>query len=191
MSRQRNVIDVGLALVYGILAALCLPMVVTAATAAPVMVAPLVVSAGLCLIFGRLAIKRWKSSAKGLQSESAQTDAEPRDLQPGEFFTRVVGSSHANSDGSDRQESIRKYCTPGAPLTMAREPHNSFDSNAIAVRCGGTQIGYLTGEIAEKFAADVDSGKLVLSGRVTNITGGTQDKPTLGVNIVLTRTQNP
>jgi len=74
---------------------------------------------------------------------------------------------------------------------MAREPHNSFDSNAIAVRCGGTQIGYLTGEIAEKFAADVDSGKLVLSGRVTNITGGTQDKPTLGVNIVLTRTQNP
>lgn len=33
--------------------------------------------------------------------------------------------------------------------TLVREPHNTYDPNAVAVWCDGEQIGYLPGDVAK------------------------------------------
>lgn len=186
---QRSIIDMGLAVFYAIISSTFVLTGLTMFSVGSFPTAPLVICGLLAVVFGRLAFKRWRPAAT--ESASHNTGAtDVRQLREGEFYTRVAGTSHKNHDGTDRQKLIRQHCAPGSPLIMEREPNNSSDSNAITVYCGGVQIGFLTGEIATKFAPAVDSGALSLSGRVTEVTGGTRAKPTLGVNIVLTRTEH-
>lgn len=189
MSTRRSIIDMGLAVVYGFLSLMCVLTGITLSLGAQVLVFPLLMCAGLAFFLGRLAYKRWVPKTGLKQFKHKQQHEDVRTLEAGEFFTRVVGTSHANPDGSDRQAAIKEHCAAGALLTMVREPQNSFDSNAIGVYCSGAQIGYLTSEIADQYAPEIDAGKLRLSGRVTDVTGGTRQKPTLGVNIVLTRAE--
>jgi hypothetical protein len=42
-----------------------------------------------------------------------------------------------------RAEAIVKALTPGADLTLVREPDNKFDKNAVAVYAGAERIGYI------------------------------------------------
>jgi len=81
------------------------------------------------------------------------------------------------------------------PLIFKREPANSHDANAIAIWIKArafifftseVQIGYLNADLAAEMARHIDHGGR-LTGTVTEVTGGRGSKPTLGVNILLTK----
>ena len=66
------------------------------------------------------------------------------------YDTKVVGVSKNNSDGSSRQEIIKKEVEEDDKLGIEAEPDNPFDANAIKVLSKfGNQIGYLSKEMAE------------------------------------------
>jgi hypothetical protein len=100
-----------------------------------------------------------------------------------EFFTKIVGVSKANADGSDRQQLIGQS-EAGQFLDAVRERNNVHDRKAIAV-CDrrGRQFGYLSREVAQELAGLMDRGHHQVRVRITEITGGTSDRPTLGVNV--------
>lgn len=95
---------------------------------------------------------------------------------PRTLHTKVRGVTATNDDGSDRQKIVR-CCKPGEMLSLVREPKNRYDRNAVAVyRKGGwllgvQQIGYLSEDLAEEFAARLDSGERI-EARVSEVTGG-------------------
>ena len=108
-----------------------------------------------------------------------------------QFFTKVVGVSHRNKDGSRRQEIIDAFCEPGMTLILRREPLNPHDSNAIGVWIKGRaliifraelQIGYLSREVAAEPSEHLDRGGIV-DAFISDVTGGTRSKTTRGVNI--------
>ena len=96
--------------------------------------------------------------------------------------TKVYGVSFLNEDGSSRQEYIRKYCRRGQKLLLLPEPENEHDPNAVGVWLitGGEplQIGYLD----KRLASELERGQNYHA-VVEQVTGGTADKPTHGVNI--------
>jgi hypothetical protein len=99
-----------------------------------------------------------------------------------DFNSKVVGVTRHNHDGSDRQE-IARACSGGERLTLRREPDNPQDANAVAVfRGNGDQVGYLSAGVAEQIAPLLDAGAPVMA-VVSEVTGGTPDRPTYGVNI--------
>jgi hypothetical protein len=97
------------------------------------------------------------------------------------FFTKIVGVTKANSDGSDRQEIIGETLGTGDMLDLKREPNNRYDRNAIAIYYYDDQIGYLSANVAKELAPLMDSHWLILA-TVVEITGGSNDRP-YGVNI--------
>ena len=112
------------------------------------------------------------------------------------IHTKVVGVTFQNSDGSDRQDIIRRRCRSGDELALSSEPDNPHADHAVAVYVtkkgwlGGVktyQIGYLPDDSgAGQEAFDhIESGRGGAA-QINEITGGTRDKPTLGVNIKIT-----
>jgi hypothetical protein len=100
--------------------------------------------------------------------------------KPG-FFTKVVGVSYENKDGTSRQ-SIIERCRPGEILRLVREPDNPHDTNAVKVlRQNGEQLGYLPGHVVMTgLARDMDRGNYFRV-EVEAITRGGEQ--ILGVNI--------
>ena len=81
------------------------------------------------------------------------------------------------------------------PLIFKREPSNPYDADAVGVWIkarallfftSDVQIGYLTAHLAKEMARYIDKGGHLV-GHITEVTGGTHDKPTLGVNILVTK----
>jgi len=117
-------------------------------------------------------------------------------MTTGKFHAMVAGVTMKNPNGKSRQDYIHTYCKPGMPIMLRREPNNPYDSNAVGVWIlaralwvftDDVQIGYLpAGHVAEEIARHMDRGGTV-TGEIVNITGGTHDKPTLGVNILLNK----
>ena len=79
---------------------------------------------------------------------------------------------------------------------MKREPKNPYDANAVGVWVmarvlvfitAEMQIGYLNKDVAREVAPHMDAGGKVTA-KISEVTGGTQGKSTLGVNIALTVT---
>lgn len=101
--------------------------------------------------------------------------------------TKIVGVTHFNADGRSRQEIIKTKVKPGMRLRFIREPYNPYDRNAISVWIsGGEQLGYLSRWRAEDFVHFIDKGTLILTGTVTEVTGGGfLFKRNYGVNIML------
>jgi len=110
------------------------------------------------------------------------------------FHSKISGTSHKNSDGSDRQDYIKRYVKAGDELVLAPEPYNPVSPAAIALfvmRETGTlrksrealQLGYVSGELAPEILRMLADGKRV---RVvaSEVTGGTRDKPNRGVNLL-------
>lgn len=98
-----------------------------------------------------------------------------------EFNSKVVGVTFDR-----RQETVAKL-REGDPLDLVREPHNaSGDVNAIRVEKDSAQIGYIRAGIAMELAPLIDKGAF-FSAFVSQLTGGTEGKPTRGVNIVVSR----
>jgi hypothetical protein len=96
--------------------------------------------------------------------------------------SKVVGCTRHNHDGRDRQD-IARECRPGEPLALRREPDNAQDKNAVAVfRENGDQVGYLSASVAERLAPLLDADAPITA-VVSEVTGGTADHPTYGVNI--------
>lgn len=117
-------------------------------------------------------------------------------MTTGTFYSKIAGVTAKNQDGRSRQTCIRTFCKPGMPLILRREPTNKFDKNAIAVWIKARmllifsnelQIGYINSDLASELAVWMDKGR-GLSGEIVEITGGTNGKSTLGVNILLTKT---
>ena len=95
-----------------------------------------------------------------------------------EFFSKVVGVSFEG-----RQDSVGGLGA-GDALQLVRDPANPFDSNAVAVRYGALQIGFLRREIAKRLAPNIDAGDRY-SASVASITGG--GARSTGVNIYVRR----
>lgn len=98
--------------------------------------------------------------------------------------SKVVGVSKKNPDGISRQALIKKLAIEGEPLQLEREPANEFDPNAIAVYIDDFQIGYISSDLARTLAPIMDSGGKVKA-EIAEITGGTRDRPTTGLNIIV------
>lgn len=99
------------------------------------------------------------------------------------FYTKVVGVTFQNDDGSDRQAIIAR-CSPFETL-VAEHEDNPHDPNAMRVCTqGGDQIGHLSREVAadlrRKMQRDFNCAVIA-----TQITGGTARRPTLGVNVLV------
>jgi hypothetical protein len=96
------------------------------------------------------------------------------------IYSKISGVTHHNADGTSRQEIIAELCFDGQPLLLMREPNQySYDNIGVYV---AYQVGYVNPEIAGVLAALLDSGGVV-DAHITDVTGGTEDKPTLGVNV--------
>ena len=48
---------------------------------------------------------------------------------------------------------------PGSPLELHRDRDNEYDANAIAVRAGGAQVGFVPRELAAELAGELDAGR--------------------------------
>ena len=95
-----------------------------------------------------------------------------------DFYTKVVGVSF------EGRQSLVSGLAPGDPLDLVREADNAFDPNALAIRYGRLQLGYLRREIAARLAPNVDAGDryTVVVGSITG--GGDRN---VGVNIRIRR----
>lgn len=108
------------------------------------------------------------------------------------FYTKVVGVSHKNDDGSSRQQNIKDYASENKPVILEREPNNKYDKNAVAVYIEGGflfsygkhQIGYLDSHAAEDIAPLLDSGDQVKA-TISSVTGGDYGKANVGVNLFI------
>lgn len=102
------------------------------------------------------------------------------------FFTKVVGVTHKNPDGSNRQRYIES-CSLREELRLAPEPDNRYDSDAVKVcRATGQQLGYLDSVLASEVAAALKHG-VRFRAYISDLRGGTPDKPTRGVNLLIVR----
>lgn len=108
------------------------------------------------------------------------------------FYTKVVGVSHKNEDGSSRQKIIKDYASENKYVILEREPNNKFDKNAVAVFIeagflfshGKYQLGYLDGRTAEDIAPLIDSG-VEVKAYISSITGLEYGNGNVGVNLFI------
>jgi hypothetical protein len=77
------------------------------------------------------------------------------------FWSKVAGVTHQNSDGTSRQE-ILKRCEARELLRLVPEPDNPVDRDAIAVlRQNGEQLGYLERRLARRDSRQNAKGRAV------------------------------
>lgn len=89
------------------------------------------------------------------------------------FYTKIVGVTKINPDGSSRQKLLKK-CKAGERLVLVREHDNPYDQNAIQVRrLSGEMLGYIPKETAEimieESGGDLGNKYLV---EIKDLTGG-------------------
>lgn len=94
------------------------------------------------------------------------------------FNTKIVGVSFEG-----RQDVINGL-RPGLVLELERQPENPYDANAVAVRYGRLQLGFIKKGIAARIAPNIDAGERYRA-EVKHLTGG--GTKTAGVNIWVTR----
>lgn len=98
-------------------------------------------------------------------------------------FAKVAGVTFPNDDGSERQAIIRR-CKAGECLALHHEPENKYSEFAIQVlRENGEQLGHAPEYLAERICQELEAGYRAM-GFIKNVTGGTPEKPTRGVNFL-------
>jgi hypothetical protein len=103
-----------------------------------------------------------------------------------ECWTKVVGVTQKNDDGSHRQAIIAR-CKKRERLVIEHEPSNKYSPTRSAMRVlreNGDQLGYLSEDLAVDVRKKLKAGKMVWA-VVERKTGGTDAKPVRGVNIHL------
>lgn len=102
--------------------------------------------------------------------------------------TKLAGVTATNPDGTDRQVVIRNFCRDGRPLQAVPEPSNPHDPSAVGVWVQASrklvQVGYIGAHLCEEVADHMRKGGPV-NVRILDVTGGTGDKPSFGVNVEL------
>lgn len=98
-------------------------------------------------------------------------------------FAKVAGVTFPNDDGSERQAIIRQ-CKSGERLILRHDPDNQYSEFAIQIlRENDEQLGHAPEYLAERICQELESGYQAV-GFLKSVTGGTQDKPTRGVNFL-------
>ncbi len=78
------------------------------------------------------------------------------------YHGKVVGVTHRNPDGSDRQ-AIARTLNERDELQLVPEPDNRYDENAIKVLTpNGDQVGYLEGRLASELGRRMNKGRQVI-----------------------------
>lgn len=96
-----------------------------------------------------------------------------------EFYSKIVGTTFCNG-----QEIIRNL-KKDDELLLVQEPTNKYDNHAIMVCTKDKmQIGYLPRQTAFSVFDDISNG-ITYTAKVSEITGGTEDKTSFGCNIFL------
>tara|TARA_R110001592_G_C13135396_1_gene746911 strand:- start:1450 stop:2181 length:732 start_codon:yes stop_codon:yes gene_type:complete len=86
-----------------------------------------------------------------------------------EFTLSIVGVTHSNDDGSNRQDILAK-AKAGEKIKLVREYENEFDKEAVAVfNSRNEQLGYLPK--GDRLAHHIDSGGK-LTATINKIIGG-------------------
>ena len=96
--------------------------------------------------------------------------------------TKVSGVTFTNADGTSRQE-LLKHIQPGDPITVVKD--RIEDNVVYMVRHAIGIIGSVKSEVLKGFLAADGTDDSLIAGTVIQVTGGTEDKPTLGCNIEL------
>ena len=105
-------------------------------------------------------------------------------MQPVEtIYSKLQGVTRTNRDGTNRQEIIAELCYQGQQLVLMRAP-TQYNPNNLDVYVA-FQVGQINPELADLLVPILDEGGIVRT-QITDITGGTADKPTRGVNIECT-----
>ena len=82
-------------------------------------------------------------------------------LDANEIFTKIVGVSFQNGNGSDRQAALASLLSETLPLTltMKPEPDNQYDPYAIAILTpSGVQLGYIRKNLSFSIAKMIEYG---------------------------------
>jgi hypothetical protein len=95
---------------------------------------------------------------------------------------KVAGISMRNDDGSDRQSIVETEVAPGTSVVLLPDPSNAYDSAAVKICVARLQIGFVPADCAPRISEYLTCGYEYES-RVLDVTGGTDEKPTRGVNI--------
>lgn len=96
-------------------------------------------------------------------------------------FAKVAGVTFPNDDGTERQDVLAR-CTPGEQLVLQHDAYNDYSIFATKVlRANGEQLGHAPEYLAEQIVERADEGYRII-GVLTDITGGTVERPTLGAN---------
>jgi hypothetical protein len=99
-------------------------------------------------------------------------------------FAKVAGVTFPNDDGSERQEIISR-CRSSEQLILQHDAYNEYSVFATKVlRTNGEQLGHAPEYLAEKIVDRIEDGYRPI-GLLLNVTGGTFDCPTRGVNFVV------
>lgn len=95
----------------------------------------------------------------------------------------IIHSKVRGVTADDRQAIIQKSVRPGMRLAAIREPKNPHGKNAIGLWAGKRQVGYISSELADEIAPQMDAGKPIIV-TVTDLTGNGPGE-SIGVNIVI------
>ncbi|MBV9271236.1 MAG: DEAD/DEAH box helicase, partial [Candidatus Eremiobacteraeota bacterium] len=100
------------------------------------------------------------------------------------FHTKVAGVSF------ERRQDMLAGLSEGLELSLERQPDNPHDANAIAVKFGALQIGFLKKDLARQLAPHIDGGARYRA-RIASLTGGPSTRSgqekNRGVNIFVQR----
>ena len=97
--------------------------------------------------------------------------------------TKITGVTFKSRFGEPRQELVTR-CSAGEQLTLIRQPDNPYDPNAIMI-CRFDDLGFLSKDIAADLAPLMDAGVVSVTATILDLTGGTQEKESTGLNIEL------
>lgn len=149
----------------------------------------------LAFVF-RAELAAWSATRRAEAEErrvrmAIELAARPKPVQPKpikSWTSRVAGVSYLNRDKTSRQQVIYEHCNDGDQLFWKREHKNRFDRNAVAlfVKAGRSahMVGYLETEDAAVVAPHIDAGGDAFVW-IRGLMGGTDDKPTIGVRILI------
>lgn len=97
------------------------------------------------------------------------------------YYTKIVGVTFNNSNGSSRQAIINK-CKVGERLYLKHTPIKEDVNAVVVLRKNNEQLGHIKAEMAVNIAKQLDKGEKI-GAVITEITGGQHGKKTLGCNI--------
>lgn len=111
--------------------------------------------------------------------KTPQTKQHSKPLPSGYFYTKLVGVTFGN-----RQAIIARHLREGEPLSLIAELDHPEDSAAVSAYWKDLHVGYLHKELAPKVHLHLIEGRDA-SALIANITGGTDEHPALGVNLLI------